>query len=91
MNQHERKATETELARLRARQQQYLVNAAAKGKELFALFCPSCSAPQLTTATLDEELTAICSCCSAILGVRNSSIKATLCLFEPGIKPELRA
>ncbi|SEH73206.1 hypothetical protein SAMN05660691_01097 [Rheinheimera pacifica] len=91
MNQHERKATEAELARLRARQQQYLTNAASKGAPLYALFCPSCNATQLTTAAQADELTAICSCCAAIFGVRNSSIKATLCLFEPGIKPEFRA
>lgn len=89
MNPAERRATEAELARLRSRQQTYLTSAVAAGATLYALFCPSCKAPQLTTAAPDESITRCCSCCSAVYGVRHD-VTATLCLFEHGIKPKSR-
>lgn len=91
MNPIERNATEAELARLRIRQHESLISAVSKGQTLYALFCPSCKAPQLTTAGPDESTTTACSCCSAIYGVRHESpLAATLCLFEHGIKPKTR-
>lgn len=90
MNRIERNATEAELARLRSRQQEYLIGAVGNGQTLYALFCPSCKAPQLTTTGPEETITAACSCCSAIYGVRHDAT-ATLCLFEHGIKPKSRA
>ena len=91
MNPIERNATEAELARLRSREQEYVLSKVTAGAKLYVLFCPSCKAPQVTTAEPDENITSACSCCSAIYGVRHESpLAATLCLFEHGIKPKTR-
>lgn len=90
MKPHDRKATETELAVLRVEKKAYLQQAQAQGASLFAYFCPHCAAPQLSIQRPDNDMTNICTCCAAVVGVRAEGQQTKLCLFDGGIKPAVK-